>query len=663
MDQLKTILRQVVKQRFWIAVVVAAILPLGLYLGLSGSINADTDKKAADIKGALKGANEYANGFVPNSQYTNLVTQQTGVLKGEVDKTWKTLYDRQEPLMIWPETVVDKFPVWGRTWPKGVDNNLVQQAIDDYVVAFPEQVDRIYNLCHPFDFKEGTGVVSAPPKELLLMAPEFDYRVQPTLKQIWDAQQRLWLQGALLDVVAKVNEEAKATDWDSAPIKQIFALDVASMTAQDQQAATAKDNKLANSKDIVADGTPVVVDATKNATGATGGSMDMRLAGGGGGNKASANQDLYSVEAAGGQYRLYPVSLGVLMEQSKIQDLLAALKTSPMVIQVRELDVQRPTAHVTKPSTNGTNQFANMAGMDGGRGGFAPAIFNQTAYPTGANAYRPTNAPNANDPRMAAPAFGTLGSMAYTSAPVKEVRKGISLRGAPGAEKAKKAEAAAKAEAEAAAKVEPPNPYYDIVQVTIYGQARFYSKPPEAPATTTTTESATKAEPAGSTPLTVTPKASTTPETVTKPSADESKVESSADDAKPSAKAQGDNDATPGDDKPMEKDDAKGNDKETHKKPDMDEGGDFRVRRDARSRSQSQAVVEGRRRQCFEKVRTSGCLDVLRLARQNSPPCKGGVGGVSSCFTGYRPQTSPPPNPPFAKGGNVMQSSWDITTR
>jgi len=489
MDQLKTLLRQLVKQRFWIAVGVAAILPLGVYFATAGSLNADTDKRIAEINGEKKKTEAFVNGAVPNNQHIEIIAEKAGVLKSEVDKTWQTLYDRQAPLMTWPETVADRFPAWGRAWPKDVDTNLVQDAITEYVNAMPNEVDKVYATFHPYDFKEGTGIVTAAPKEDLLRTPEFDFKNPPTLKQIWDIQQRLWLQRSLLEVVAQVN--AEATDWDSATIKQIILLDVASVTAQDQPAATSKDSKLAKSADIVSDSAPPPVDASKGGMSPMGGTT-MGMGGGGGGgeagnNKPGANEEFYSVEAAGGQYRLYPVAIGVLMEQARIQEFLADLQASPVVVQVKELDVQRPTAHVQKPSKSDRNNFANMAGLEGGRNSYGsgrPMIFNPRmsmgpgGFP-GTMGQPAGMAPAPMDTSMSTSMYGGRGGAASK----KIQRKGVDLRAEA---QSKREEEKAKKEADpaaAATKAEPPNPYYDIVQVTVYGQARFYIKPPEPPAT------------------------------------------------------------------------------------------------------------------------------------------------------------------------------------
>ena len=55
----------------------------------------------------------------------------------------------------------------------------------------------------------------------------------PDLGKIWAAQERLWIQRTLLEVVAEVNKNAK--NWDEAIIRQIVSLEVGNPDAQDQR--------------------------------------------------------------------------------------------------------------------------------------------------------------------------------------------------------------------------------------------------------------------------------------------------------------------------------------------------------------------------------------------------------------------------------------------
>ncbi len=85
---------------------------------------------------------------------------------------------------------------------------------------------------HPFDPTEGTGHRGRAPPAVLLKPAPFTIENPPELGKVWAAQERLWVQRTLLQVVAQVNKNAK--DWDSAIIKQINMLEVGSTAAQDQ---------------------------------------------------------------------------------------------------------------------------------------------------------------------------------------------------------------------------------------------------------------------------------------------------------------------------------------------------------------------------------------------------------------------------------------------
>ena len=91
----------------------------------------------------------------------------------------------------------------------------------------------VYKTFQPFDLDEGTGVVVAPARGGPAPArSQFTIKNPPELGKVWAAQERLWIQRTLLEVIAEVNKDAK--DWDTAIIKQINLLEVGNALAQDQ---------------------------------------------------------------------------------------------------------------------------------------------------------------------------------------------------------------------------------------------------------------------------------------------------------------------------------------------------------------------------------------------------------------------------------------------
>ena len=167
--------------------------------------------------------------------------------------TWKKLYERQAPLLKWPANVSEQFQKWGRKWPEPdqADASVVQLAIINYVNEYPKAVTEVYKSFDPYDPITGKGNVVAPPEEELLRPAKFTDDNPPSLGKVWEAQERLWIQSTMLDVIAQVNKDAK--DWDSALVKQINLLEVGSSDAQDQR-SMAKGDTLEEAPELIAPG-------------------------------------------------------------------------------------------------------------------------------------------------------------------------------------------------------------------------------------------------------------------------------------------------------------------------------------------------------------------------------------------------------------------------
>lgn len=494
MDQVKEILRQAIKHRFWIVVGISALLPMIGYALGSGPIKDKTKKETEKIKGAEKGVQAYRSGQIPNDQYKPLVDEKKDLLSKDVNASWKKLYQRQEPFLTWPENVKDKFQAWGREWPKDVDPSVVHQTIFDYVLAYRKYVEGVYKTCRPFDPIEGTGVVSAPPEEALLRPAPFTIETPPgppTLGKVWAAQERLWIQRTLLQVVDDVN--AKAKDWDSAIIKQIDALEVGNMVAQDQ-VSIGEGETLEEAPELDApgaEGEEAPAEEESSEGGMMGGPMPGMMRGGfGGGIGQNAEQVFYlKPKSETSQFKILPFQLSVLIDQDHIQDLFVAFENSPMGIQAAEMELSKPLTRVVKPEKGLTQDymggFMGMGGM-----GMNSMMHRQMMGQMGRRGMGqmtgfggPMMSRQMMD--MYAGGAGRGGMMAAAS------KSGVDTRNENRAEKKK-------AELEQVTKsvVQSMNdPYFYIVKLTVYGQARFYNPPPaDAPAEPSQSEEAPAAD-------------------------------------------------------------------------------------------------------------------------------------------------------------------------
>jgi hypothetical protein len=501
MEQVKEFLRQVIKYRFWISIGVAALFALIAYLVGSGPVRARAADEEKKITGALTEVKQYTSNAIPTADYKPIVEEKTKVLDKDVSTAWKTLYDRQAPLLTWPETVQERFRKWGRQWPKDEDPGRVNLAIVDYIEAYPEYVTMVYKCFKPFDYESGAGIVAAPPKEALLRPAVFQVEHLPNMGKIWSAQERLWIQRTVLDVVAQVNKNAK--NWDDAVIKQIEFLEVGNQLAQDQR-SIAKGELLDPAPDIFAPGEEEAAAAAGEAGGGGGmggasgmSSMVMGMKGrGDGGGGAGAGmmagmgtgggaamgkeaETVYYVkyDSDKGQYKILPILITVLLDQDHIQDFLVELENSPMSIQVMDIELNRPQARVTKPE-KGTMLASGFGGMGGAmgammgrmRGGQGETMGMGRGYGGMMGAMQGEMASMMRG-RMGGGSMGMGGMMGGSS---KAQRKGEDVRGK---DRAKERDKAGKRREE----VKGPSlfdPHFDIVQVTVYGQARFFNPPP-----------------------------------------------------------------------------------------------------------------------------------------------------------------------------------------
>jgi hypothetical protein len=490
MDQVKEFLRQAIKYRFWISVGLSLLLPVIAYAVGSGEIKRKAAEETGKIEQAAKDVKQYAQGTIPNRQYKPAVDEKREVLSKDVNASWKKLYARQAPLLTWPTSVEDRFSKWGRKWPENVDASAVQDAIVEYVNSYERFVEQVYKTFNPFDPIEGTGIVASPGQEMLLRPSKFTVEAPPELGKVWAAQERLWIQRTLLQVIADVNANAK--NWDTAIVRQINLLEVGSPLAQDQ---------ISMVHDGVIEEAPAVTNPAAPAPTTTGGSSSSGAPGaespgmmpgsgmsGMSGMMGQTGDQLFYIKTDGTQYKVLPFEMTVLVEQNRIQDFLVALENSPMAIQINDFEMAKPAQRVAKPK-KGDSMFPGM--FAGGSGMDYTSMMSMMMRPPAAGGQ--TSFGGASDARMMMMMAAYSGGGAASAVPA---RKGVDVRSQS---RSKTREEEEKAAAKRSI-VTIHDPYYNVVEVTVYGQARFYSPPPEEPPAEPSQSAATAPAPSEGTP-------------------------------------------------------------------------------------------------------------------------------------------------------------------
>ncbi len=383
METAKEVLRQMIKYRFWISIGIAALFATIAYVVGSGPVQAEAKKEIDGILAAEKEVKTYSSLSIPTKEYKPIVEAKTKVVTADVLSAWRTLYDRQAPLLTWPEGVQERFQTWGPKWPEKVSPKTIELAIVDYIDAYPGYVDMVYKTFDPFDYETGEGVVAAPAEGDLLLPAQFNEDHLPDLGKIWAAQERLWIQLTVLKVIADVNKDAKK--WDQAVIRQILQLDVGDPGAQDQR-SLAKNETLEESKGIYAPGEePVAAEGGGGNMAAPGGGKggaNMMTSGGSGrsrggdsmggfgagGSQTAGPETIFYVKSDSDKYKVLPFAVTVLIDQDRVQDFLVELENSPMSIQVKDFELSRPLMKVAKPEKGDAAASFGLFGTGGGGG-------------------------------------------------------------------------------------------------------------------------------------------------------------------------------------------------------------------------------------------------------------------------------------------------------
>jgi hypothetical protein len=504
MDKVKEFLRLAIKYRFWIVVGVAALLPMIAYFVASGSVKAETEAATSAATSAHNDVKKYQSGLVPSPEFKTEADKRTEVLKTDIDQAWRLLYNRQAPLLTWPEEVADMFQTWGKRWPESYDDAAIRNVVNDYVQLYPDQVDATYAAFRPFNYEDGTGIVVAPVKEALLRPAGFSLETPPTLGKVWGAQQKLWIQRTVLDVIDQVNRDTK--DWDNAPIKEITGLEVANMLSQDQK-SIAKAEVIEPAPEIVKPGSATAAAPPPTAPSGPLGSessgmmsSDMMSSNPMGGLQGKAGEPevvyIFKKSSESQPFEVIPVFVSVLIDQRRVLDLIAAFEASPMEIQVVDFELNRPTKRVQKPEKGEVNPSFMYGGMGSGIAGMRMTSDMLGGY--GGSMMGASSDMMGSMGMMTSDMLGGYGGMGAAPAP-KRVGTDIKTEQLKKLEEKKKKAAEKDDPKKAGARGSYADPYYDVVEVKIYGHARFYNPPP---AETPAEPSAEPASP-GDTPVTL----------------------------------------------------------------------------------------------------------------------------------------------------------------
>ncbi|MFN9367155.1 MAG: hypothetical protein ACK6CT_00085 [Planctomycetia bacterium] len=386
-ENLQPVLAFIRKHQFWLALaLIPCVLIPSLLAGqatLDGQIKAQRGRirsKVAQIKGVEQKAPH------PNDQWKTVVDAETERVRRETLEEWRTLWNSQADLRVWPRELGDPFIAQVTNLPPGGSLDFTartryQTDVRELVKQLPPRMGADEEMVTRAAAGDGTKKPERGRREFrLVWRPEnqkqlyqsFDWEKLPdgraATAQILHAQEELWVYGLLCDAIKRANKDAK-TGFD-AVIVEVLELAVGHPAVEESPGGQGQ---------RLGRGTGV------EWSGGVGQSQNRpkpahpRFAGGGsraGGFVPAAGPYDAAPPAADAAYReaiyvdfegrwlsaaeldvgafrmlhLMPFTLRVVMDERKIEPLLADLAGQTIPIDVRQLRINPNKVNVAAPA-------------------------------------------------------------------------------------------------------------------------------------------------------------------------------------------------------------------------------------------------------------------------------------------------------------------------
>ena len=322
---MKDIIAKIIAYRFWIIVPAAALLPL---VGWAMSVT-PLQNKTRQEQTAADSAFRNVDTFLkapkrPNKEWIETAQAKRAIVKQAVDSTWLALYERQKPLMTWPEDV--------RKEMTGIEfgQPIPAQVLQQYRQSYGLQWDELYRLADPYDPNDpelSKGKLIFDPRTTIKFE---DWSLgSPPFPAAWRAQEDVWIQRAILTVIRDTN--SRALNHLSAPVQQIYNMGIAENVGQRPESDPPPARGVQKAP------------AAAQPPGAKPAQDPMAAL-------SQVPENRYVKVTP--QYKVVPIYLQLLVEQQSIPELLVKFANSKIPIETKQVSMSVPTTQAAGQPAN-----------------------------------------------------------------------------------------------------------------------------------------------------------------------------------------------------------------------------------------------------------------------------------------------------------------------
>jgi hypothetical protein len=257
MDQLRKAWAWLQRQHFWVLIVVAILVALGLWIRGTGALKTEYAANKGKIEAEFNNIDgQRKKSFHPNEKIIEQQTAEITKQREGVNKVWQQLYDRQRAkVLTWPDVLSDRFRAdieklkFGQDIPLDMRNNY-RDYVGRHFPALPKIVDAAEQAAG--ESGGGRGISRGGEYAAARYSPresgqpgaeqeddhivqwldqqhvrdELDMPTTPTPMKIWVTQEDLWVYETLLGIIAQTNKAAGADRASNAAVRVITSLEV-----------------------------------------------------------------------------------------------------------------------------------------------------------------------------------------------------------------------------------------------------------------------------------------------------------------------------------------------------------------------------------------------------------------------------------------------------
>ncbi len=210
MDKLEPLL----KNRFWILLVPLLSMNLWGYFSANGALKAATKSRVETLDKVQSGIP--AGSTDPNEEYAAKLKERNDLLEKYVNEELLDLWKKQQTRMVWPPGVAPNIP---KVYLSEVKSNQVRFT---YQQNYPGVVQRLHESVEPFVANK-LGISWTPkvdfPLELIPRMKIGSLTIDS--KQMWEAQEDIWVTQFIMDAIRQMNKDADSVN--SAVIRRVLA--------------------------------------------------------------------------------------------------------------------------------------------------------------------------------------------------------------------------------------------------------------------------------------------------------------------------------------------------------------------------------------------------------------------------------------------------------